>query len=141
MVRVEFGQMGVDLGVRSPQCASFCFGLMLYVWAIAAPQESSTPSSPDNNFKVRAGGHDPLASFLTICSSRRIGRSATHPPAIYSRTWRGERDSSGGVPAVAATAPPKRSWRIAVAALGAVLLAASAVFYFWRRAHAAPSDR
>jgi hypothetical protein len=46
-------------------CASFCFGLMLYIWAIAAPAESSNPSSPDINVKVRAG-HDPLASFLTI---------------------------------------------------------------------------
>ena len=62
--------MGVDLGVRSPQCASFCFGLMLYVWAIAAPQESSTPSSPDINFKVRAGRHDRLASFLSIGESQ-----------------------------------------------------------------------
>ena len=46
-------------------CASFCFGLMLYVRAIVAPVESSTPSSPDINVKVRAE-HDPRSSFLTI---------------------------------------------------------------------------
>src|SRR6516225_4658670 len=38
---------------------------MLYGWAIAAPVESSTPSSPDINVKVRAE-HDPRSSFLTI---------------------------------------------------------------------------
>ena len=46
-------------------CASFCFGLMLYERAIVAPVESSTPSSPDINVKVRAE-HDPRSSFLTI---------------------------------------------------------------------------
>ena len=38
---------------------------MLYVRAIVAPVESSTPSSPDINVKVRAE-HDPRSSFLTI---------------------------------------------------------------------------
>jgi hypothetical protein len=55
-------------------CASFCFGLMLYEWAIVAPVDSSIPSSPDINVKVRAE-HDPRSSFLTIrdpCSAACI---------------------------------------------------------------------
>ncbi|HEY6341315.1 MAG TPA: protein kinase [Bryobacteraceae bacterium] len=49
---------------------------------------------------------------------------------------RAERDSSG---VSIAAAPPKRAkWKIGIAALGAVLLAAAGGFYLWQRAHAAP---
>jgi hypothetical protein len=64
---------------------------MLYVWAIAARVESSTPSSPDINVKVRAE-HDPRSSFLTIWgtdgqvrgTSARVPKESAHL-SPYSR--------------------------------------------------------
>ena len=65
-------------------CPSFCFGLMLYVRAIVAPVESSTPSSPDINDKVRAG-YDPLASFLTIrVMSGEVAVALFAVPLVYN---------------------------------------------------------
>ena len=53
-------------------CASFCFGLKLYVRAIAVTVESSTPSSLDITTKFALGMT--IREFLDHTASRRINR-------------------------------------------------------------------